>query len=89
MLRIINTHKPGIYIRRQVIYRGSWANLYGLSLWPTRRRLRKWTGLAAVMPASAPQPIPTGYKRHDINHSSPYEVNYNPAAGANQSEVIK
>lgn len=78
IIKWVRSYRPGVYIRRQVIYKGDWVSVYGFLLWRTKRRSRKWAGPAAIVPAKAPQPIPTQYERHDDKSSSPYEVNYTP-----------
>jgi hypothetical protein len=78
IIKICST-KPGIYIRRQIIYLGEWVTIKGAVFWPQRRKIKKWAGLAAVIQAGEPQPIPTQYKRHGENHESPYKIDYNPA----------
>ena len=77
IIKICST-KPGIYIRRQIVYLGEWVTIKGAVFWPQRHRHKKWAGLAAIIPTKAPQPIPTQYKRHSEHHASPYKIDYNP-----------
>jgi len=81
----VASYKPGLYIRRDIWFRGSHVNLYGFLFWPRPRKPRKRAGVAAETPGSTPKPTPTQYRQDSASQSSPYTVNYN-LTGANNPE---
>jgi len=46
MLKIVGSFKPGVYVRRQVVYQGAWVDIKGFLILPVGRGARKWMGLA-------------------------------------------
>lgn len=75
---IILSKKPGIYIRRKVIYKGDWVIIRGLAFFLTRDGRRKWAGIAAATPVNPPDPLPTCYKKHGVKYTEPLTIYHYP-----------
>ena len=74
----IYSRKPGLYLRRQVVYKGDWVTIRGIAFLLTRERRRKWAGLAAAVPIKPPDPLPTCYKKHSVKYAEPLTIYHYP-----------
>ena len=74
----IYSRKPGLYLQRQVIYKGDWVNIRGFAFLLTRHKRRKWAGWAIVFLKKPPNPLPTCYKKHSEKLTEPLTIYHYP-----------
>ena len=80
MIRVIRSRRPGLYIRRRIIYRRRWVKWVGLAALPIGEYPRRWVGLALEIPTRKPKPSPRAYRRHDRDGHR-YRISYDPING--------
>ena len=82
MLKVVSSFKPGVYVRRQVIYQGAWVDIKGFLILPVGRGARKWLGLASVKIRHDKIPV-TNFIRHNQNGTIS-KVGYMPQRSDNE-----